>query len=62
MKHKDFKSSPKKPFTLMSSCGHDIEDKIIALIKPYKGKLIIDTDTVIEKTQPIVDFLKQQQQ
>ncbi len=62
MKHKDFKSSPKKPFTLMSSCGQDIEDKIIALIKPHKGKLIINTDTVIEKTQNVIDYLKKQHQ
>ncbi len=59
MKHKDFKRSPKKPFTLMSSCGQGIEHRMRAILSPEKGKLVIDTATVVKKTFPFVNHISQ---
>ncbi|WP_417800298.1 hypothetical protein [Tenacibaculum sp.] len=35
IKHKDFKSSPKLPFTLVSSFGGEFEKKIKSIIFPF---------------------------
>ena len=57
MNNKDFKASPKKPFTLMTSCGSDFKNKMQAAILPYKGKLIIDIETTLEKTRDFAGHL-----
>lgn len=36
MNNKDFKTSPKKPFILMTSCGSDFKDKMQAAIRPLQ--------------------------
>ncbi len=62
MKDKNFKSSPKKPFTLVISIGEEIESKIRALIQPYKGKLVFDKKTVTNKTQHFINSFRQHKQ
>ncbi|MCP9201290.1 hypothetical protein MKO06_15375 [Gramella sp. GC03-9] len=57
MKNKGFKTSPKKPFTLMTSCGKDFKDKMQAAIRPYNGNLIIDIETTLEKTHDFAGYL-----
>lgn len=57
MNHKDFKTSPKKPFILMTSCGRDFTDKMQTAIRPYKGNLIIDIETTLEKTRDFAGYL-----
>lgn len=59
MKHKDFKRSPKKPFTLMSSCGQGMEDRMRSVLNPEKGKLVIDPGTVVKETHAFVSHMNQ---
>ena len=54
MKDKHFKSSPKKPFTLVLSVGKEIEDKIRTIIKPHKGKVVFDAVIVANKTKHFI--------
>lgn len=56
LKHKDFKRSPKKPFTLLSAIGGDFQDRIKSILLPEKGKLIIDPQTVKEHTKAFTQF------
>lgn len=59
MQHKDFKKLPIEPFTLMCSCGQEVEQEIKAIIEPYKGRVVFDVDTVIEKTQHFIKSLNE---
>lgn len=57
MNNKDFKTSPKKPFILVTSCGRNFKDKMRTAIRPYKGNLIIDIETTLEKTRDFAGYL-----
>lgn len=57
LKHRDFKRSPKKPFTLVSAIGEDYAQRIRGILLPVKGKLAIDSDAVEQSTKGVSEFL-----
>ncbi|MGB6038176.1 MAG: hypothetical protein WBG42_18005, partial [Cryomorphaceae bacterium] len=56
MKHKDFKRSPKKPFTLVCGIGEDYGQRIRAVLLPEKGKLVLDNMAVEQNTKGFAEF------
>ncbi|MFD0798048.1 hypothetical protein ACFQZJ_11280 [Maribacter chungangensis] len=56
LKHRDFKRSPKKPFTLVCNLDGDIQQRIRAILLPEKGKLVVDADAVQENTKSFRAF------
>lgn len=55
--HKDFQMHKGKPFTLLLHKYDEITDDILHIIKPFKGKVIIDDAFVAEKITPVLETL-----
>src|SRR5699024_2443646 len=51
LRHKDFKRSPKKPFTLVCAIGENYQNRIRGLLLPEKGKLAIGAHAVEQSTK-----------
>jgi hypothetical protein len=56
-RHKDFQLHRGKPFTLVLHKFEEISIDIFRIIKPFKGKVLIDDAFVAEKVSPVLESL-----
>ena len=59
IEHPNFISKKVNDYTIMASCGHDIEQDIKNIIHP-NASITFDTDTVIVNTQDFVNAIQKQ--
>ena len=56
-RHKDFLKHKGASFTLVLHKYEEIKDDILLIIKPFKGKVLIDDTFVAEKVTPVLESL-----
>jgi hypothetical protein len=56
-KNKDFLNHKGSPFTLVLHKYEEISIDILKIIKPFKGKVLIDDAFVAEKVSPVLESL-----